>query len=243
MFAQKTGELQAQNKTYESQITQMQQQLDVLMQTRKQESAKEKQSVDPKDIESFGADMIDMVQRYAEQTFQSMVEQFGGKSAEMDRRLSALEEQVTGVATRTEVTLEQQFYATLKGLVPDWEQVNADERWLKWLAEVDPVYGAQRQTALDSARATMDAPRAANVFNAFKAAFPSRPQESLANQVAPNGAATQPPVPPAAKALLSSRFVEKFYSEVAKGRYLGKEAEAARIEAEINAAAQEGRIR
>lgn len=243
MFAQKTGELQAQNRQYESQLAQMQKQIEMLMQSRKQDEAKEKPAADPKDVENFGADLIEMVQRYAERVFQSMASQFGGKATELDSRVAALEQQVTGVAQRTNTTLEQQFYATLNTLVPDWEQVNQDQRWLTWLAETDPVYGAARQAALDAAHQQMDVQRVASVFKAFKAAHPAKPQSSLANQVAPNGAAASTPAATGARPILTSKFVEKFYGDVAKGRYAGREAEAAQIEAEINQAAAEGRIR
>ena len=244
MFAQKTGELQAQNKQYESQLTLMQRQIDALAQVKKQDEAKDKAAADPKDVENFGADLIEMVQRYAEKVFQSMATQFGGKATELDGRIAALEQQVTGVAHRTNTTLEQQFYATLNTLVPDWEQVNQDPRWLSWLSESDPVYGAARQAALDGAHQQMDVQRVASVFKAFKSAHPVKPQSSLANQVAPNGAAASSPTAPAARPILSSKFVEKFYNDVAKGKvYAGREAEVARIDAEINLAAHEGRIR
>jgi hypothetical protein len=243
MFAQKTGELQAQNKTYASQLAQMQQQLDALMQSRKEE-AKEKPQVDPKDIENFGADMVEMVQRYAERVFQSMSDQFGKAAQVLDGRVAALEKAVTGVTTRTEATLEQQFYAALKGAVPDWEQINQDQRWLDWLGETDPVYGVPRQAALDRGREALDAQRVANIFNTFKASLPQKRQDSLANQVAPNGAAAPNPAPQQqTKPVITQKFIEKFYNEYAKGRYAGRDEEANRIIAEIDEAAAQGRIR
>ncbi len=243
MFAQKTGELQAQNKAYESQMTQMQRQLDALAQSRKQEEVKEKTAADPSDVENFGADLVGMVQRYAERVFRAMSEQFSSQAAALDSRVSALEQQVRGVSTRTEATIEQQFYATLGALVPEWERVNQDPRWLSWLGETDPVYGATRQVALDAAHQAYDAQRVANVFRAFTSTLPTKASNSLANQVAPNGAAAAAPSGPAAKQILSAKFVEKFYNDMAKGKYNGREAEAQRIEAEINQAAGEGRIR
>jgi hypothetical protein len=233
MFAQKTGELQSQVRSYESQMTNLQKQIDTLIQARAQESTEKKATVDPKDIENFGADMIEMVQRYAEQVY-----------AAMDGRIKALEQVVQGVNTRTEATLEQQFYAALNGLVPDWETINRDDEWLQWLAETDPVYGMPRQAALDSGRQGLDVQRVANVFKAFKSYRPVRQQESLANQVAPNtvSAPVQMPTAPAQKPILASKFIEKFYSDQAKGKYVGREAEMNRIEGEINLAAAEGRI-
>lgn len=244
MFAQKTSELQSQNKQYESQLAQLQHQIEALSKARAQDdAAKAKAEADPKDVENFGADMVDMVQRYAERVFQAMATQFGSKVAELEGRLKGLEQQVSGVSDRTNLTLEQQFYATLNNLVPDWEETNRSEGWLKWLAEIDPVYGAPRQAALDAAHQKMDVERVAAVFKTFKASQPPKPQSALANQVAPNGAAASAPAAPGARPVLSSKFVEKFFSDVAKGRYVGRESEAAQVEAEINLAAAEGRIR
>jgi len=243
MFAQKTGELQAQNKAYESQLAQMQRQLDAMAQSKKQDEVKERTAADPSDVEAFGADLVGMVQRYAERVFRAMSEQFSSQAAALNSRVATLEQQVTGVSQLTNNTLEQQFYATLKAFVPDWERVNQDPRWLDWLGETDPVYGASRQAALDAAHQAMDAQRVANVFAAFKATLPAKANASLANQVAPNGAAAAAPSGPATKQILSAKFVEKFYNDMAKGKYNGREAEAQRIEAEINQAAGEGRIR
>jgi hypothetical protein len=243
LFAQKTSELQTQVKAYESQMAALQKQVDALA-ALKNEAPTQKPQADSQDIENFGADMIEMVQRYAEQVFQRMASQFGTKAAELETRLAGLETQVAGVSNKADSTLEQQFYATLGGLVPDWEQVNADPRWLQWLAEVDPVYGAPRQAALDAAHQRLDATRTATVFKAFKSSFPTRQPESLANQVAPSGASTPAPSgSPAQKPYLSAKSVEKFYKDLAQGRFAGRPEEAARLEAEIDLAAAEGRIR
>lgn len=231
-YASKLADLTATNRSYESQMANMQKMLDKLTAVQTQEAAA-KPTVDPKDIENFGAEMIEMVQRYAEQAY-----------ASLDGRLKALESTVAGVNSRTEVTLEQQFYTTLSNLVPDWQEVNVDDRWLAWLGEVDPVYGAPRQTALDAARSALDSQRVANVFKAFKAAHPVKVQESLQNQVAPTSVATPAPAAvPDAKPIIAAKFIERFYRDQAQGKYVGREAEFNRIEAEINEAARDGRIR
>jgi hypothetical protein len=243
MFAQQTGELRAQVKAYESRFTDLQAQLEAVSAAQKQ-TAKDKAQADPSDVENFGADMVDMVKRYSEQVFQSLADQFGSKLAAVEGRLNAVEEKVTGVSDRTAVTLEQQFYAALEGLVPDWQEINKDQRWLNWLAEVDPVYGADRQAALDQAHQAMDAKRVASVFNAFKAAQPAKAKASLADQVAPSATYAQAPAqaPGQTKQLFAEKFVAKFYQDLTKGVYAKNPAEAARIEAEINQAAAEGRI-
>lgn len=198
---------------------------------------------DPKDIENFGADLVDMVNRQSERVYNSLVAQLNKQVSGFDARIKALEQQVTGVSQRTEATLEQQFWTSLTEMVPDWETINNDQRWLTWLAQVDPVYGAPRQAALDAAHKALDAKRVANVFKAFKASIPTKAADSLSNQVAPSGAATTVPMSAPAKQILSEKFVENFYRDIALGKYRGREKEVERIEAEINSAAAEGRIR
>lgn len=242
IFAKQTGELQAQNKVYESQLAEFRQSLAEMK--AKQDKPSEKAAADPKDVENFGADLVDMVQRYAERMFQSVADQFGGKAAELESRIAKLETTVTGVSAKTESTMEQQFFAALDGLVPNWTRINGDGRWLQWLAETDPVYGAPRQAALDHAQAALDVKRVSAIFQAFERQFPPTQAESLANQVAPSTAASPMSVTAQpARPILSSKFVEKFYNDKARGRYDSNPAEAARIEAEIDNAARESRIR
>lgn len=235
MFAQKTGELQGQVKLYESRLAAMQQQLDAL--THKDAEPAKKAAIDPKDVENFGADLVDMVQRVAAQ--------FSGKNADLEARIVALEKMVTGVSQKADSTLEQQFYGTLEAMVPNWQQINADQKWLDWLGEIDPVYGVPRQAALDVAFKALDAKRVAVIFKKFVAENPPPKAESLANQVAPSTAAAPTKVRPAApaKQTLSSKFVNDFYRDLTRGKYANNPEEAKRIEAEIDSAAREGRIR
>ena len=190
-------------------------------------------SADPKDVENFGQDLIEMVQRYVEQ-----------RTTNVEDRVAALEASVNGVSQQAKVTQEQTFYATLTQLIPAWREINADQRWLAWLGEVDPVYGAPRQAALDGAFQRWDAPRVAAVFRAFVESLPATPPpESLADQVAPTSVASVAPTPAPPKQLLSEKFINNFYRDFGRGHYAGREAEARRIEAEIDQAVAEGRVR
>lgn len=190
-------------------------------------------AVDSKDVENFGADLVEMVQRHMDKVL-----------ALVNTRLGTLEQKVNGVTQQTALTQEQQFYATLGTLVPDWKEINVDQRWLAWLAQEDPVYGAPRQAALDVAHQRMDPVRVASVFKAFKDGLPPPPApSSLADQVAPSGAASVVPVATPPKPFLSEKAINDFYRDLGRGFYAGREAEANQIEAEINAAVAEGRVR
>jgi hypothetical protein len=185
-----------------------------------------------KDIETFGADLIEMVKRYAE-----------GQQAQVNARLDALEQKVSGVASAAVRSAKQVFFDKLRQLVPDMEAINADERWLVWLGELDAAFGLPRQAALDDAQEKLDAPRVAGMFAAFRKALPvPPPPPSLEDQIAPHTAGTPLPVPDAPKQLIGTKAIDAFYNDVGRGRYVGREAEMTRIEANINLAIAEGRV-
>lgn len=202
-------------------------------------------TVDPKDIDAFGADMIEMVNKQAERVHAALSKNISALAESLDARMTAIEERFTGVTQQAAVSREEAFYAALAVSVPDWETVNADPAWLEWLAEVDPVYGTARQTSLSQAHSAFDAQRAVAIFKAFKASRPKpRPAESLATQVAPaNSGAPTLPAAPAAKRIWTGAEVSKFYNDQAQGKYRLRQAEADRMEAEIAQAGAEGRIR
>lgn len=198
----------------------------------------------PQDIESFGADLVEMVQRQATAAFGQLAAQYLNQLQQLDGRIKHIEQGLQGVAKQTELTLDQQFYMKLAASVPDWEAVNVDPRFLTWLQQADPVYGVPRQAALEAAHKRFDVEQVAAVFKAWKSTLQTQPLNGLATMEVPraDGGAPQP-APPQAKPIISSKFVEDFFNDVARGRYAGREAEAQRIEAEINSAAAEGRIR
>lgn len=202
--------------------------------------AQQKPATDTQDHKDFGEDLVEMVRRQTA----LMLQQFQGVATKLEGRVAALEQNLGGVSQRTTMTLEQQFYATLDGLVPDWKTVNDDERWLAWLAELDPIYGAPRQAALDNAFHAFDAKRVANVFAAFKATLPkSTPAPSLESQVAPSTAPTGAPAPQPAKQIVSVKEIEAFYRDIAQGKYRDRQAEQGRKEQFYNLATAEGRLK
>lgn len=196
------------------------------------------QGPDPKDVEEYGERMLDMVQRYV-----------ANHTAKLEERVGALERQVTGVTQETAQTREQAFYTLLDQLVPPWREINVDPRWLAWLDEEDEVYQVPRNAALMNAYKLWDARKVASIFKAFVKSLPPPPAQppappSLENQVAPSTAASAPPVPTAAvaKPILSSKAIDKFYRDQARGLFKGREAEEAAMEAVIDAAVAEGRV-
>jgi hypothetical protein len=217
-------------------IGELRQAVEDLKQARTVEPPAAPQGPDPKDVEAFGADILDMVQRYVT-----------NHTTKLEDRLAVLERQVTGVSQETAEQKKQTFYTLLDQLVPPWKQINVDARWLAWLEEEDPVYQIPRNAALMRAFELQDAQKVANIFKAFVASLPPPPAPapapaSLENQVAPSSAASAPPQPAVPKPLITSKAIDDFYKDLYRGVYEGKKSEADAMEALIHAAVAEGRV-
>lgn len=234
--------LQQQTKELSAQLQQVQ--ADLEKQRAQQAPAEQKPSLDPKDIDAFGADLVEMVQRVTQSVLGSMAARIDQTVTAFESRLTQVERSLDSTSKVVSRSAEEAFFDRLATAVPDWENVNASQAFLTWLGEVDPVYGQPRQVALDSAQAALNPDRAVAVFNAFKAtlAKPAPKADPLSKQVSPRSSASSAPTP-TEKPVLSEKQVTDFYADVARGRYRGRDAEVAEIEQTINLAIAEGRVR
>lgn len=243
IFNQKVPELQSQNRELAAKLQTFAEKLETL---EKQQTPAQPQApvLDPKDVSEFGQDLVEMVQRQTQAVLGSVVGRVDQVVATFEQRLTKLEQALKGTEATVTMTAEEVFFTKLTALVPDWEQINTNDKFLAWLSEVDPVYGAPRQAALEAAQSRSDVVRVANVFKAFKAQAPQPPkQDALERQVSPSAAASSAPPAPAEKPILSAKQVEVFYHDVATGKYRGRLDEMTRLEQMINEAMAEGRIR
>lgn len=159
--------------------------------------------------------------------------------------------QVHQLSQNYAVSNEQRFWADLQAAVPDWQDINGSREFQSWLLEVDPLTGISRQTYLDAAQRDLDAHRVAKFFAAWKGpagghnARTQRESQStseLERQVAPGRGRSGGAKPQGEAKTYTSEDIKKFFADVQKGRYKGKEAERDRIERDIFAAQREGRI-
>lgn len=215
--------------------------LDALRQAQATPATPAQPLVTPKDEEVFGSDLIDLIGRRA-------TEIANAQTAALQAQVAALESRLGQTSQRQEVSDDDRFYATLGQLVPDYRDVNTDPRWLAWLGEVDQLTGLTRQKYLDNAAASRDAARTATIFKTFKASLPQvpvaeTPAQELQRQVAPSrsSASAAPAADTAATRVWTSKELDTFYKQVRLREIGPKDAE--RIEAEINRAMAEGRVR
>ena len=235
--------LHQQLRDMEGQLHAMQAKLEAVQAPPKPEAPKAPLVTDS-DREAFGPDLVDLIER----AVASAKAEFASEREALVGKINRLEGQLGHVEQKQGVSDTDRFWMRLENLVPDWKEINAADAFVAWLAEVDPVYGLPRQAALDAAGNNLDADRAAAVFNAFKALTapkvetPPRKQE-LQRQVAPTRSRNQsaPASTDTEKPIYTQEQIGTFYDQWRRG--LIPDEQAVRIDADITAAAAEGRIR
>lgn len=241
LFNAEVPKLQTQVKTLTAQLQ------EVLEKQEKQQpgpvAEQPKAPTHDKDVDDFGADLVEMIHR-------QIAAQLGAVSAKIDGmfkpvmdRMLKIEQTIEGTSSTVAATAEEVFFDRLTKAVPDWENLNVDQGFLAWLAEVDPVYGQPRQAALHAARSNLDVARVSAVFNAYKATLPKQPKvDTLSKQISPKPGASTPAPQQQEKPTITQKSIQDFYHQVATGKYRGREKEAAEIETMINLAIAEGRV-
>jgi hypothetical protein len=205
--------------------------------------------VTEQDVQNYGSDLINFTQRAAAQAIAPKLQEIEQQNAELQRRL-ALE-------------ARHRLDAEVAAEVPNYRDIDRDPRWHNWLRSVDMLSGCVRQQLLNEAIAAASAPRVISFFRSFlneeqatghiepapisrQAAPPREPAIPLASLAAPGrarpatgGDASVPPDKP----IYTRAQVKQLYEQHRKGAYVGREAEWARLEADMFAAQREGRYR
>lgn len=210
-----------------------------------------------KDTEDFGNDLVDMVRRQAVDAARG---EFQGEINRLEARNKDLETRLSGVASVQTVTAQSAYMRDLELQVPDYAAVNEDPLFLAWLNTEDVLSGMKRQEFFNRAYKGLDVNRTAKLMLAFKDSLKTEPvvvapvtepapaspsaTERLERQVQPVPSRTPVPVPKNETVKIwSMADIEGFYRSVTQGEFKGRETEQARIEADIDAAVAEGRLR
>ena len=203
------------------------------------------------DVETFGADLVDLARRIAK-------DEFGKRESKYVKQIEALEGQLadaTGkvgqVAQSQAQTVKDRFFEDLDRRVPGWDQVQATEECQTWLSTRIPGTSATWDQALKEAAAKRDVSAVEELFGAFyerhptqdprAKAKPNSNRQELQRQIAPGKSTAQAATPQSrrtytgadyqAESMRLMRFMQK-----------GQNDAATQLEAELNAALAEGRV-
>ena len=187
--------------------------------------------VKQEEIDEYGEGLIDVARRIAQEEL-----------AKKDAKIKRLEDKLDALEGTTTKTVEKDFYSTLSARVPEWEKINADKSFHKWLDEVDELTGFRRQDLLSQAEQARDAERVIKFFKAFEKTSKKQVADNnlaLETQVSPS--ANKTPNAPQAKKIWTRAEISEFYRRVRAGQVSDKDVVA--IESDIHAASIENRIR
>ncbi len=206
----------------------------------------EKPLLSEQEIRDYGPEFLNVVKRAAREEFLPEVTTLRAENERLLRQ--SAEQGMRGV------------YAYLDANVNDWRNVNHSAAFMSWLRLRDPLSGSIRQELLNGAFQTADALRVASFFKGFlsdEAASPAlrepsapqlqtpvrQPTIALETLAAPGRARSAPSSLPAEKPVYTRQEIARFYADVRKGLWAGREADKSRIEMDIFAAQSDGRIR
>jgi hypothetical protein len=206
----------------------------------------------------FGAEFLDVVGKKAK-------EEVSPEIARLEAELNELRGRVGGVDSLVQMTARERMEAHLSREVPDWMELNTNPDFIAWLDLPDPYSGGIRKQLLHAAYYGNDAHRVAAFFKGFisdeAATNPARagagqtevvtlagnepkPQKvPLETFAAPGRAKTAAAPAPAEKPFFTRAQIAKFYADIQKGEYAGRDAKRQEIEIAIFEAQRDGRIR
>ena len=242
------------NQAQTQQLHELRNQVSVLtneianLKSKQEAPAQQDPLVTDKDVETFGSDLIDLQERVAKKAVAEARGQFQAVIDKQAEYIKQLEAKVGVVDQQVAATAQDRFYEALARQVPDWEQVNGDNRFLQWLGEVDQMTGVSRQAYLDDAANRMDLARVAAIFTAFKQTVAPAPQKAnvaperkqeLERQVAPSKSKASAPTESGKRIWSRAEFEKAMDPRYTK--HMSKE-QAAELEAELDLAVAEGRV-
>ena len=206
--------------------------------------SKEKVSlVTDADRGEFGEDLLDVQRRVARE----VSEEYSDRLGQQDAVIQKLEEKLQQTGNQVG---EVNFSQRLAQLVPDFAQVDSDERWIAWLDEHDPMLRGPRKVQAQQAFNAGDVEAVAHYVGLWKetlaaptAAKPN--QAELEKQVAPNRSATSVRTQSTAQSskIYSPKDADRAWSKVRTLNTRGQYAEAEKLEADLTTAYMEGRVR
>jgi hypothetical protein len=181
------------------------------------------------EVKEYGQDFLEMVSRVASQA--------STPDSTIASELKEVKDRVNGFVEHQHQSDEDKFYSILDAEFPGWEATNESEGFKKWLAELMPLTGQQRQAFLEKAHKQFDAKAVLSFF----AAYTGESGGSYSPRTVTASSELQDEV--VDTDIYRASDIKRFYDEKARGHWAGREKEARQIELKIFAAQKQGRVR
>ena len=229
-------------------LTTQLQQLSASLEAKSKEPTKPKEKVSyvtDEDRAEFGEELIEVQRRVAKEVSQDYEERFEQQQMIIENLQKQLKDTGSQVG-------EMNFTQKLTQLVPDFPQVDKDERWIAWLNEYDPILRGPRRDQAAAAFSAGDAEAVKHYVDLFKQTLaPAEPEErqtrqaELEKQVTPNRTANSANTKSVGKdaKIFTEREIAAAWNRIRNYNTRGKYDEANKLEADITTAYLEGRVR
>ena len=255
MYNTQVPRLQSENKQLKERLDKMENLLGTMQQPTQptqpeQTQAEIQRLVSEKEVEEYGEDTVDMFRRLSREEYMPVMQKLASFENTLKQLQDTVVPKVENVERTQARTAEERFWESLERSVPDWREINANQDFHTWLLEYDPLIGNTRQSLLEQAQSSMDASRVVHFFNTWKSsaqgksgkASPNPASSELEKQVAPGRARAASSKSGSEARTYTPDDIRKFFEDVRKGVYKDREEERNRIERDIFAAQQQGRI-
>jgi len=215
-----------------------------------------KELVTKADEDAFGSDLIDVIRRGAREEIERLSEQYEMKIGELKQQLQEARQSVSEVAEVQTKSVQEQFFTTLEARLPKWEEIQASAECQNWLGSRVPGSTYTWNDALVSAANRHDVDAVMEVFDEFFSRHPQlkpgakpapapapRNREELNRQVTPAKSNAAAPTPNGSKRIFTSQDYHNESMRVIRLTQQNRRQEAEALEAELNAALAEGRVK
>ena len=246
MYNADVPRLNAENRDLSSRVSQLEGLLGSMQEPAQQTPVQSEKLITDDDVKEYG-DSIAVMRKAAR-------EEVSQEIAQLKQQLGQLQgvlPQVQQVQAQQKKSGEQTFWSTIASEVPNWNDINNDPDFQSWLLAIDPLTGISRQTYLEDAQKNLDASRVVNFFRTWEGETGktntaqvdrTAQQSQLQKQVAPGRSRNNGVKASGQNRTYTPNDIQEFYADVRKGKYKGRDDERGRIERDIFAAQQEGRI-
>ena len=141
--------------------------------------------------------------------------------------------------------LQGEFLAKLGNAVSDYQDIDTDPNFLKWMDGIDEMSGLTRKKIFLQSRDLGDVGRVAGFFNDYKTVRDGKGPEILEDAITPSASSAQPAAqkqqPTKSNKILESVII-KFYDYCSRNLYKGRESLRAKYEEQINHAIATGNV-